>query len=56
MSGSLYPEKVADRLEAYGPTFLHFVIVFVLCAALLRTLGKAGREPPGPYALQRQRL
>jgi len=45
-SGSIFPERMGDVVEAYGPTFGHFLIVFVLCIVLLRAL----RAPPGQHA------
>ena len=56
MSGSLIPARLADEIDAYGPTFFHFVIVLVLCVVLLRTLAKADRLGASPYAQRRQRL
>ena len=45
-----------DLIEAYGPTFLHFVIVFVLCVVVARSLGQADRLGAEPYAQQRHPL
>lgn len=55
-SGSLFPEKAYDLIQAYGPMFLHFVIIFILCVVLLGPLGQADRLGAEPYASRRQSL
>lgn len=56
MSGSLYPGWLADVIEAYGPTFAHFVVLLVVCLVMLGALRKAEKEGREPYAPHRQRL
>jgi len=35
---------VADIFEAYGPTFVHFVLIFAVCVILLRALAAVDRR------------
>ena len=56
VSGSLFPAEVYHVIESYGPMFLHFVIIFILCVVLLGPLGQADRLGAEPYASRRQSL
>ena len=49
-------DEIADLVEAYGPTFVHFVLIFVLCVVLLRTLRAERPDGADIYAAQRQKL
>lgn len=61
MSGSLFTalaggragRELADVIEAYGPTLLHFVLLFAVCLILLRQLRRAG---PDAYESFRQQV
>jgi len=43
MFGKDRGKEVADIVEAWGPTFLHFVLIFAVCVILLRALAAADR-------------
>lgn len=48
-------KRLAAVVEAYGPTFAHFVLVFAACVILLRALRPA-RTGDEPYGTARQEL
>lgn len=49
-------KEVADVVEAYGPSFLHFVLIFTVCVILLRALAAADRAEETLFSPTRIRL
>ncbi len=51
--GSERGKEVANIVEAYGPTFLHFVLIFAVCVVLLRALAATDRRGEALFSLKR---
>jgi len=56
LAGRARGRELADIVEAYGPAFVHFVLIFVLCVVLLRALRATDRAGRTLFSSRRQPL
>ncbi|OPX23748.1 MAG: hypothetical protein B1H04_03380 [Planctomycetales bacterium 4484_123] len=56
LAGRARGRELADIVEAYGPAFVHFVLIFILCVVLLRALRATDRAGRTLFSSRRQPL